>query len=47
MELLTKRLEEVKAIGLSAAELYVNALGEFGRVVSSLPAEPSAYGIFA
>lgn len=45
--MLTKHLEEVKAIGLSAIELYVNALGEFGGVASSLPSEPSAYNIFA
>lgn len=47
VELLTKRLEEVKAIGLPAIDIYVNALGEFGGVASSLPTEPSMYGIFA
>ena len=47
VDLLTKRLEEAKAIGLSAIELYVNALGEFGGVASSLLSEPSAYNIFA
>ncbi|CAD6261054.1 unnamed protein product [Miscanthus lutarioriparius] len=34
VELLTKRLEEAIVIGLSAAELYVNALGEFATNLS-------------
>lgn len=47
MDLLTKHLDEAKAVGLSAAELYVSALAEFGGVASSLPSNPSAYGIFS
>jgi hypothetical protein len=35
--MLTKRLEDAKAIGLAAAELYANALGQFGSVTSLLP----------
>jgi hypothetical protein len=35
--MLTKRLEDAKAVGLAAAELYANALGQFGSVTSSLP----------
>lgn len=47
MDLLTKCLEEAKAVGLSAAELYINALTGFGGVASSLPSDPSAHGIFS
>jgi len=45
--LLTKRLEEVKVVGLSAVGLYINALAVFGGVASSLPSDPSAHGIFS
>jgi hypothetical protein len=45
--MLTKRLEDAKAVGLAAAELYANALGQFGSVTSSLPPDPSAYNIFS
>ena len=37
VELLTKCLEEATLVGLLAAELYINALGEFGGVTTSLP----------
>jgi hypothetical protein len=47
VELLTKRLEEAASVGLSAAKVYINALGEFGGVTTSLPSEPSAYGLFS
>ena len=39
VDILTKRLEDAKAIGLAAAELYSNALSQFGGsgVTSPLP----------
>ena len=45
--MLTKCLEDAKAIGLVAANLYIGALGQFGGVASSLPSDPSAYIIFS
>jgi hypothetical protein len=47
VDLLTKRLEEAKAVGLSVAKLFIGVLGEFGGVTSPLLFEPSAYDIFA
>lgn len=43
VNLVTKRLEDVRAVGLAAAELYANALGQFGGVISSVPSDPSAH----
>ena len=37
LDMLTKRLEDTKAIRLAAAELYIGELGQFGGVTSSLP----------
>lgn len=45
--MLTKWLDEAKTLGLSAGELYINALGEFGGVATPLPSEPSPYNLFA
>ena len=47
MDILTKRLEHPKAVGLAAAEVYVVALGQFGGVTSLLPPNPSVYNIFS
>ena len=47
MNLLTKRFEDASMVGLAMAELYVNALGQFGGITSSLPLEPSAHSIFS
>jgi uncharacterized protein YlxW (UPF0749 family) len=47
VDMLTKRLEDAKAVGLVAADLNIGALGQFGGVASSLPSEPSAYNIFS
>jgi hypothetical protein len=47
VDMLTKRLEDAKAIGLAVAELYVGALEHFGGSTSSLPSEPSAFNIFS
>ena len=46
VDMLTKRLEDAKAIGLAIAELYVGALEQFRGSTSSLPSEPSAFNIF-
>ena len=35
--MLTKCLEDAKAVGLAATELYIGALGQFGGVTSLLP----------
>jgi hypothetical protein len=45
--MLTKCLEDAKAIGLAAAELYVSAHERFGGSTSSLPSKPSAFNIFS
>ena len=45
--MLTKRLEDAKAVGLATAEVYISALGQFGCVTSSLPPGPSAFSIFS
>ena len=45
--MLTKHLKDTKAIGLTAAELYVGALKQFRGSTSSLPSEPSAFNIFS
>ena len=44
--MLTKHLEDTKAVGLAATELYVGALEQFGGSTSSLPSEPSVFNIF-
>ena len=36
MDMLTRRLEDAKTIGLAVAELYVGALEQFGGSTSSL-----------
>jgi hypothetical protein len=46
VNLLTKRLEDAKAIGLASAELYVGTLGKFRGSMSSLPFDPLAFNIF-
>lgn len=46
VNLLTKRLDEAKALWLSVAELYINMLGEIGGVATLLPLEPSPYNMF-
>ena len=46
VDVLTKRLEDTKTIGLAIAELYVGALEQFRGSTSSLPSEPSAFNIF-
>jgi hypothetical protein len=45
--MLTKRLEDAKAIGLVAVELYVGALEQFGGSMSSLSSELSAFNSFS
>jgi hypothetical protein len=45
--MLTKHLEDAKAVGLAAAELYANALGQFGGVTCLMPPNPLAYNIFS
>jgi hypothetical protein len=45
--MLTKRLEDAKAIGLVAVELYVGALEQFGGSTSSLPSKPLALNIIS
>jgi pyridoxine 5'-phosphate synthase PdxJ len=47
VDMLSKHLEDAKAIGLAEVDLYIGALGQFGGVASSLPPEPSAYIIFS
>jgi hypothetical protein len=47
VDMLTKRLEDAKAIGLVAADLYIGALGQFGGVASLMPSEPSTYIILS
>ena len=47
VDMLTKRLEDAKAIGLAIAKLYVGALEQFRGSTSSLPSDPSAFNIFS
>ena len=47
VDVLSKRLEDAKSIGLVAAELYVGALEKFGGSTPPLPSEPSAFSIFS
>ena len=47
VNLFTKRLEDAGAVGIVVAKLYSEALGQFGGVNSSLPADPSPYNIFS
>ena len=47
VDVLSKRLEDVKSIGLAVAELYVGALEQFGGSTLPLPSEPSAFSIFS
>ena len=46
VDMLSKRLEDAKSIGLPVAELYVGALEQFGGSTLPLPSEPSAFSIF-
>jgi hypothetical protein len=46
VELLKKRLDEAKVLGLAASEAYASALIGFGAVMSSLPAESLVSGLF-
>jgi hypothetical protein len=47
VDMLTKHLEDAKAIGLAAAELYVGALEQFEGSMSSLSSELSAFNNFS
>ena len=47
VDVLSKRLEDVKSIGLAVAELYVGALEQFGGSTPPLPSEPLAFSIFS
>jgi hypothetical protein len=47
VNLLTRRLDEAKALRLLATELYINTLGEFRGVTTPLCLEPSPYSLFA
>jgi hypothetical protein len=47
VELLTKRFDDAKAIGLSTTELYINAMAGFGGITSSLPVDACAFGTFS
>ena len=47
VDMLSKRLEDAKSIGLATAELYVGALDQFGGSTSPLPSDPSAFNIFS
>ena len=42
VDMLSKRLEDTKSIGLVAAELYMGALEQFGGSIPSLSSEPSS-----
>ena len=46
VDMLSKRLEDAKSIGLAAAKLYVGALEQFGGSTRPLPSEPSVFNIF-
>jgi len=47
VDMLTKRLEDAKSIGLATAELYVGVLERFEGSTSSLPSEPLVFNIFS
>ena len=47
VDMLSKRLEDTKSIGLAAAELYVGVLEQFRGSMPPLPSEPSAFNIFS
>ena len=47
VDMLSKRLEDVKSIGQAAAKLYVGALEQFGGSTPPLPSKPSAFNIFS
>ena len=47
VDMLSKRLEDAKSIGLATAELYVGALEQFGGSTSPLPSKPSTFNIFS
>ena len=47
VDVLSKRLEDAKFIGLAAAELYVGSREQFGGSMPPLPSEPSAFNIFS
>ena len=47
VDMLSKRLEDAKSIGLAAAELYMGALEQFGGSTSPLSSQPSAFNIFS
>ena len=46
VDVLSKRLEDAKSIGLPVAELYVGALEQFEGSTPPLPYEASAFSIF-
>lgn len=46
VELLSKHLEDAKAIGLSAAKMYTSVLADFGAITPPFPSNVSAYGVF-
>jgi hypothetical protein len=45
VELLNKRLDDAKALSLSAAEIYTSVVASFGAVTPLLPSNLSAYGV--
>lgn len=45
VELLNKRLDDAKALGLSAAQVYTSVLASFRAVTPLLPFDLSAYGV--
>jgi hypothetical protein len=45
VELLNKHLDNVKALGLSAAKIYTSVVASFGAVTPLLPSYLSAYGV--
>ena len=47
VDMLTKRLEDAKSIGLAAAKLYVGALEQFRGSTPPLPFDPSALNVFS
>lgn len=46
VEVLQKWLEDARAAGVAAAELYQSALASFGGTTSPLPIDASALGVF-
>lgn len=47
VNLLTKRLEDAKGIGLAVAKMYADTLEKFGGSTSLLPEEPLAFNLFS